>query len=214
MSKAKRLLAPVSTVLMSMVLGIAPVQADKAKPKALPAETVSLHFARVEITASMVDGSPGPKVNLEGVLHLLSQTLVSQDGVPVGFTLHTNLADARASSADGAESYVGVGASDGIPAECQPESCSPPFWMLTFRLVQEGAALKPSLVFNLTVRTQYDSDGTLTGACVVGEDGCEDHPPVAVAPGQAARYNGQMPRRGASAPRVVGRAAAGDDLNG
>jgi hypothetical protein len=174
MSKAERLLVPVSTVLMSLVLGIAPVQADTTKPKDdRPTESLSLNFTKVEFATSTVDGSPGPKVNLEGVLHLVSQTLVAQ-AVPVGFTLHTNLADARASSVDGSESYVGVGASDGIPAECQPESCAPPFWMLTFRLVPESAVLKPSLVFNLTVRTQYDSDGTLTSACVVGEDGCED----------------------------------------
>jgi hypothetical protein len=174
MRKAKRLVVPVSAVLMSMVLGIAPVQADKAKPTVLPAENAGIHFAKVEFSTSQVDGSPGPKVNLDGVLHLLSQTFVSPEGVPVGFTLHTNLADARATSVDGAESYLGVGASDGIPAECQPEACAPPFWMLTFRLVPEGAVLQPSLVFNLTVKTQYDADGTLASACVVGEDGCED----------------------------------------
>jgi hypothetical protein len=43
-----------------------------------------------------------------------------------------------------------------------------------FRLVpQAGSGPQSSLLFTLTVNTQYDADGTLVSACVVGQEGCE-----------------------------------------
>lgn len=76
-----------------------------------------------------------------------------------------------ASSADGAQSFVAIGAF-AIPAECQPQSCPPPFWTVTFRLVPQGTSLQSSLFFDLTVNTQYDANGDLTGACVAGQPNC------------------------------------------
>jgi hypothetical protein len=169
--KAKALL--VAVVLAAAVLGTGAAEADKAKPKPEPAvtESVTFNFAKVEVV--YLDQTPGPSVVMQGVLHLVSQALLSQDGAPVGFTLHGNLADAFATTIDGAQSYVAVGA-DGIPAECdESEPCVPPFWTLMFRLVPMGSGPGSSLFFDLTVIPQYDADGTLLGACLVGQDGCE-----------------------------------------
>jgi hypothetical protein len=169
--KAKALLVVV--VLTAAVLGTGVAEADKAKPKPQPAvsESVSLNFQKIETVYR--DQTPGPSVVMQGVLHLVSQALLSQDGVPVGFTLHGNLADAFATTIDGAQSYVAVGA-DGIPAECdESQPCVPPFWTLMFRLVPAGSGPQPSLLFFLTVNTLYDANGTLVSACVVGQEGCE-----------------------------------------
>lgn len=171
--KAKALL--VAAVLTAAMLGAGAAQADKDKPKEQPAETLSLNFAKVEKTYQIQDPAPGPSVVMQGVLHLVSQALLSQDGTPVGFTLHGNLADAFAISADGTQSYVAVGA-DGIPDECSDlEPCLPAFWTLTFRLVPQGSGPRSSLLFDLTVIPQYDANGALLSACVVGQDGCEDN---------------------------------------
>jgi len=43
---------------------------------------------------------------------------------------------------------------------------------VTFRLVPQGTALQSSLFFDLTVNTQYDANGNLTGACVAGQPDC------------------------------------------
>jgi hypothetical protein len=167
--KAKALL--VAAVLTATMLGAGAAQADKEKPKEQPAESLSLNFTKIVFTYQAQ--APGPSVVMQGVLHLVSQALLAQDGTPVGFTLHGNLADASAISADGTQSYVAVGA-DGIPDECSDsEPCLPAFWTLTFRLVPQGSGPRPSLFFDLTVVPQYDADGTLLSACLVGQDGCE-----------------------------------------
>jgi hypothetical protein len=171
-SRAKPLLALLSIVLTTMVLGTRAAEADNPKPKDAPVEVVVFDFSKVQITYR-IDGSPGPSAIVAGVLHLASQALLSDDGAPVGFTLHTNLSNAFAASSDGAQSYVAVGAADGIPAECQPAACAPPFWTLTFRLVPKGPVPQPSLLFDLTVSTQYDANGTLVNACIQGQEGCE-----------------------------------------
>jgi hypothetical protein len=168
--KAKALL--VAVIMAAFTLGSGAAEADKEKPKPQPAttEAVSLNFK--EIKTVYLDQAPGPSVDMQGVLHLVSRALLSQDGVPAGFTLHGNLSEAFAITVDGA-SYVAVGA-DGIPAECsESEPCLPAFWTLTFRLVPVGSGPRSSLLFDLTVNTQYDADGTLLSACVVGQQDCE-----------------------------------------
>ena len=162
------------TVLLSLIVSVTVcgvAQADDKKPKPQPAvtENVSLNFTNIKVEYST--GAPGPSVSLNGVLHLVSQTLLSANGTPFAFTLHTDVSDATASSVDGAQSFVAVGAF-AIPAECQPQSCPPPFWTVTFRLVPQGTALQSSLFFDLTVNTQYDASGDLTGACVAGQPDC------------------------------------------
>jgi len=147
-------------------------KADSPKPKETPTETVSLTFSKNQISYS-VDGSQGPGVVVEGTLHLASQALLSSDGTVIGFTLRANVSDAFAESLDGATSYVAVGASEGIPAECQPTACPPPFWTLTFRLVPLNSALHSSLLFDETLKTRYAPDGTLASVCVVGQDDCD-----------------------------------------
>jgi hypothetical protein len=171
MRKGKTLAVPLSVALTLVGIGVS--QAGDSKPKAQPAvtENISLNFTKVE--TSYREGSPGPSVSLTGLLHLVSQTLLSEDGAPVGFILHTNLSDAIASSVDGAQSFVAVGASGAIPAECEPESCPPPFWTVTFRLVPTGGPAS-SLFFDLTVNTEYNADGKLLDACVAGQPDCED----------------------------------------
>jgi len=150
-------------------------QADTSKPKPepnTPTESVSLDFKEIEYSYR-VDGSPGPSVSLEGVLHLGSKALLSDDGAPIGFRLHGNLSAASALGTDGNTSFVAVGAADGIPTECEPEACAPPFWTFTFRLIAHGAGLQPSLLFDLTVSTQYAANGALKSVCIVGEEGCD-----------------------------------------
>jgi hypothetical protein len=169
--KAKALL--VAVVVAAAVLGTGTAQADKAKPKPEPPVTESLTLSFEKVKTEYLDQSPGPSVVMEGVLHLVSRALVAQDGTPVGFTLHGNLSEAFATTVDGAQSYVAVGA-DGIPAECSAsEPCLPASWILMFRLVPIGSGPGSSLLFGLTVNTQYDANGTLVSACVVGQDGCE-----------------------------------------
>lgn len=164
--KAKALL--VTVALTAAMLGAGAAQADNPKPEPKPAETVTIKFDKIEY-----DLTGGPSIVLQGLLHLVSKALLSQDGTPVGFTLHGNLADASAVAADGSQSYVAVGA-DGMPAECDPSApCAPPFWTLTFRLVPIGSGHGSSLYFDLTVIPQYDANGTLLSACLVGQDGCE-----------------------------------------
>ena len=164
----------VLAAMMIALFGIGAAYADSPKPKPksdTPTEVVTLTFGKLEITYK-VDGSPGPDVNLEGVLHLGSKVLMSDDSVPTGFRLHGNLSDASALSADGITSFEAVGASNGIPTECEPEACAPPpFWTFTFRLIPKGSG-QPSLLFDLTLSTQYDGNGTLTNVCVVGEENC------------------------------------------
>ncbi len=165
------LLIAVIVALMSVVFlnGASTVLADKTKPTPAPTETVSINFTKIEET-SRPDGSPGPIVTLDGRLHLVSQALL--DGsTPVGFRLQTNLMNAFASNQDGTETYVAVGSSDGIPAECA-EPCLPSFWILTFRLIPRGSVVKPNLLFDLIVYTVYGPDGSLESACVVGQDNC------------------------------------------
>jgi hypothetical protein len=166
---AKALL--IAALLTAAMLGAGAAQADKDKPKEQPAESVSLNFAKFQNTYTAQ--APGPSVVMQGVLHLVSQALLSRDGTPVGFTLHGNLANAFAISVDGTQSFVAVGA-DGIPDDCgDSEPCLPAFWTLTFRLVPQGSGPRSSLFFDLMVIPQYNPDGTLLSACVVGQDGCE-----------------------------------------
>jgi hypothetical protein len=169
--KAKALL--VAVVMTAAMLGAGGADADEAKPKQQPATGGSISLTYQKIETEYKDQAPGPSVGLQGVLHLVSNALLSQYGTPAGFTLHGNLAGASAVSADGSQSYVAVGA-DGIPAECDPsEPCVPPFWTLMFRLVPTGSGHAANLYFNLTVIPQYGADGALVSACVVGQDGCE-----------------------------------------
>jgi len=164
--KAKVLL--VAVLLTAAMLGAGAAEADKAKPEPRPAEQVTIHFQKIEW-----EQTSGPSIAIQGVLHLVSKALLSQDGTPVGFTLHGNLADASAVTVDGSQSYIAVGA-DGMPAECDPATpCAPPFWTLTFRLAPIGSGHGSSLYFDLMVIPQYDANGTLLSACVVGQDGCE-----------------------------------------
>lgn len=164
--KAKALL--VAVVLTAAMLGAGAADADNPKPEPKPAETVTIKFDKIEY-----DLTGGPSIVLQGLLHLVSKALLAQDGTPVGFTLHGNLADATAVAADGSQPYIAVGA-DGMPAECDPSApCAPPFWTLTFRLVPMGSSHGSSLYFDLTVIPQYDANGTLLSACLVGQDGCE-----------------------------------------
>lgn len=162
------------SVVLAAVVGAGVARAGDSKPKAQPATTENLSFNFTKVETSYSEGSPGPSVSLTGLLHLVSQTLLSEDGTPAGFILHTNLSDAFASSVDGTQSFVAVGASGAIPAECEPESCPPPFWTVTFRLVPAGGALASSLFFDLTVKTQYDAEGKLVDVCVEGQPDCDD----------------------------------------
>ncbi len=166
----KALLVLLSTVLIAT--GTAQAEDPKPKPKPdTPTEVIKIEFKQIELSYK-TDGSPGPLVTLGGVLHLASNALLSDNGVPIGFRLHSNLSDASALSADGSASFVAVGASDGVPTECEPDTCAPPFWTFTFRLIPQGR--QPSLLFDLMVSTQYDTNGALVDACIVGEEGCND----------------------------------------
>lgn len=164
-------------ILCSMTIALValgPAQADPPKPKPktdTPTETVMLKFTQVEPTYR-VDGSPGPSVTVQGILHLGSKAFLGDDGMPIGFRLHGNLSGASALGADGVY-FVAVGAAEGVPTECDPDACAPPFWTFTFRLVPLGSGLQPSLLFDLPVSTEYNEDGTLKSACVVGQEGCD-----------------------------------------
>jgi hypothetical protein len=174
MPKLQSLLVALSMIVVVLGTGAARADDPKPKPKSdTPTESLSLNFTRIEFSTKTIDGSPGQTVVLDGLLHLVSQTLLSDDGVPTGFTLHANLA--KAFSAEVGGSFVAVGSSEGIPDEClQSAACPPPSWTFTFRLIPRGAGSRPSLLFDLTVRTQYDADGKLTNACIAGQEGCED----------------------------------------
>jgi len=170
-----RILVPILTA--AAVLAIASARADSPKPKETPTEVVVINFGKLE-TTYRVDGSTGPDVAVEGTLHVASQVLLGSDGSPVGYRLHGNLSDAFAASVGGDESYLAVSASEGIPAECQPSGCAPPFWVLTFRLVPDAGVQRPDLLFDVTLKTQYAADGTLVNACVAGQEGCDLGPGV------------------------------------
>jgi hypothetical protein len=157
------LVAVMTTGLMG---GASTVQADK---KEKPVFLV-VQLETVIISSVQTDGSSGPNLTLNGRLHLLSQALLD-GGTPIGFRLQTNLMDAFASNANGTETYVAVGSSDGVPADCT-EPCLPPFWTLTFRLVPREPAGQSNLLFDLTVITVYAADGSLESTCVVGQDDC------------------------------------------
>jgi hypothetical protein len=166
------------TVLLSLVIAMAIVgvaRADDKKPSAQPAVSENISLNSVHVQTSYSTGEAGPSVSLNGVLHLVSQTLLSADGTPFAFTLHTNLADVDASTADGEQSFVAVGAF-ALPVECESGLCPPQFWNVTFRLVPEKAALQSSLFLALTLNTKYTIDGYLSGSCVFGTVGCTDFP--------------------------------------
>jgi len=162
-------------VLLALVVSLAVIgvaRADDKKPKPQPAQTenISLNFAKFHTEYS--NGASGPSVSVTGDLHLVSQALLSASGAPYAFLLHTDISDTTASSEDGAQSFVAVGAS-AMPAECASEPCPPPFWTVTFRLVPKGASLQSSLFFDLTLKTQYDAYGRLTDACISGQPDCD-----------------------------------------
>jgi hypothetical protein len=164
-------LAVLVTIISVCVLGqVDIVDAAKKKPKPQPTEILVIKLVDVPTSSIQSTGSPGPDLTLNGRLHLQSQALLDGD-TPIGFRLHTNLMDAFASSADGTETYVAVGASDGIPADCEGP-CLPSSWTLTFRLVPRGSTGQFNLLFALIVDTVYTADGSLLTACVVGQDSC------------------------------------------
>lgn len=176
---AQRTLVALLSVALLVVLGTGTAEADKSKPESRPATYLVVTLQNVQVTSYNFDGSPGPSVTLDGVLHLVSQVLVADDGAPVGYTLHTNLSDASASATDGGGSFVAVGASDGIPDDCgESDSCQPSSWILTFRLVPEKPEAgsenvrRLGLLVDLPLSTQYDPGGTLSSACIVGQNGC------------------------------------------
>jgi FtsP/CotA-like multicopper oxidase with cupredoxin domain len=165
------LMAMPMLVVSVALLNMGAAHADKKKPEPKPTESITFNFSQVQI-AYKTDGSSGGYVDVTGQLHLASQTFVADDGTPVSFTLHANLADASALSLDGTQSFQAVGAQDGVPSECTA-FCAPPFWTFLFRLIpQRGPG--SSFVFTLTVRTQYDADGNLVNACLDGQPGCGD----------------------------------------
>jgi hypothetical protein len=125
------------------------------------------------------DGSSGPTVTVNGLLHLVTEPVVLSDGTAIGPRLKTNLSDATAVIPDGTATYVAVGAFDAIPTDCEPQPCLPSSWTVMFRLVLKtpspGGPVPipyPNLVLPLTVNTVYDAGGHLVGACVVGQDDC------------------------------------------
>lgn len=165
------LMAAVLLGLLSVVsLNMGVAHADKKKPPQ-PSESVSLNFTKIMVTYQL-EGPAGPTVEVNGQLHVVSQTFIADDGMPVAFTLQGNLANTSALSMNGAQSFQAVGAQDGVPAECA-QFCPPRFWTFLFRLIPKGGP-GASLLFTLNVRTQYDADGNLTSACIVGQAGCEE----------------------------------------
>lgn len=171
-SNMRKPLLSLIAAMMLVAVAVSPARSDDQKPKTTPTEVIVLTFGKLE-QSYKVDGSSGPDVAIQGALHIASQTLVAGDGTPIGFTLHTNLSDSFAVSVDGTQSYAAVGAVDGIPAECEPAACAPPSWTLTFRLVPEGRALQSSLLFDVTLITEYAANGMLLKACIAGEEGCD-----------------------------------------
>ena len=166
------LMAMPMLVVSVALLNMGAAHADKKKPDPQPKESITFEFGQLQVSYMMTGGSPGGFVDVAGKLHLVTETFVADDGTPVGFTLHGNLADASALSLDGTQSFQAVGAQDGIPSECT-DFCAPPFWTFLFRLIPQGGP-GSSFVFMLTVRTQYDADGNLVNACLDGEPGCGD----------------------------------------
>jgi hypothetical protein len=175
MGSMHRLALIALSMALPAFLGTDVARADKSKPKPQPGvfelQEFSFGIQNPPITSS-VDGSTGPRVSVHGYLHLLSQAFVNDRGEPVAYTLHADVSDAFASTLDSSQSFAVVGSSDGIPAECQPVSCPPPFWSVTFRLIPQGSQPQSSLLLDLTVNTQYDGNGTLANACIVGQPGC------------------------------------------
>ena len=147
------------------------VEAGRKKPKPQLTEIVVIKVVDIPVSTLQRNGSPGPDLILNGRLHLRSQVLLDGE-TPIGVRLNTNLMDAFASSADGRETYVAVGASDGIPADCA-DPCLPPSWTVTFRLVPRGSTGQSNLLFALTVETVYAADGSLLTACVFGQNSCD-----------------------------------------
>lgn len=163
----KTLFGGVCAMMIAVAMPVAHAEDQK------PTEVVTLTFGKIEHSYK-VDGSSGPDVAVEGTLHIGSKALLAPDGTVVGFMLHSDLSDARAETIAGAQSYAAVGASDGIPVECQPAACAPSSWTLTFRLMPKGSVLQSSLLFDLTLRTQYTADGSLSKVCVAGQDDCDE----------------------------------------
>lgn len=179
LSPYRTVAALLSVALVLTLFGAGSAEAGTSKPKSKPASYLVVTLENVQVSSYNFDGSPGPSVTLDGVLHLVSQVLVADDGLPVGYTLHTNLSDASAVTADGAGSFVAVGASDGLPDECGAvDPCQPSSWTLTFRLVPDKPEAgsenvrRLGLLVDLPISTAYDRDGTLVGACVTGQNGC------------------------------------------
>ncbi len=132
-----------------------------------PPFSVTKHIDTATSTL-LANGSPGPEVILKGRLHLLGQPLFDGNTL-IGYRLRSNLMNAFASSEDGMETYVAVGSSDGVPADCT-EPCMPPSWTLTFRLVPRGPAGLSNLFFDLTVIPTYGPDGSVESICVAEQD--------------------------------------------
>src|SRR5690348_8792298 len=99
MRKAKTL-AVLSLTFLTAVAGTDISRADDCKPKAQPAATENINVNFTKLETSYREGSPGPSISLTGILHLVSRTLVSDDGTPVGFILDTNLSDGVAAGID------------------------------------------------------------------------------------------------------------------
>ena len=90
-------LSILTLALMAMVFATRHADADSPKPKETPTEVIVINFGKLETTYK-VDGSKGPDITVQGTLHIASKALLSGDGTPIGFTLHTNLSDAFAAN--------------------------------------------------------------------------------------------------------------------
>jgi hypothetical protein len=165
-----RVTVVVCAAVMAMLLTSDRADAGKRKPKPSSSDFIIIKMQDVSVSSLSRTRIPGPDVTLSGDLHLVSQALVAPEGTLAGFRLHTNLAGVSASS--DTTTYVAVGAGDAIPSDCGPEPCQPSTWAVTFRLVPNQGSGGESLLFDLVVVTEYDADGSLVGACVIGQDGC------------------------------------------
>jgi hypothetical protein len=154
----------VSAAVMAMLVTSDSADAGKKKPKPSSSDFIIIKMQDVCVSSLSRTGIPGPDVTLSGDLHLVSQALVAPEGTLAGFRL--NLAGVTASS--DTSTYVAVGAGDAIPSDCGPEPCQPSTWAVTFRLVPNQGSGGESLLFDLVIVTEYDADGSLVGACVVG----------------------------------------------